>query len=200
MEAINRLIQEDDDLPGLSSLRQKLGAANIFLGSTVLEDLQRTKHVRAFVGIRLSGPFPANLEFMERAIQDSPFRERLFSLYRCRGSYALLAEVICDDLQELDALTEWRQNPPGAFPGLWPETTTFVVASVEGIATLPTRRLPARDGSPILDALARQGPDWVHAFRDPTLPSAGGMILAGNPLADGSLPAKARGPCRRRAG
>ena len=113
VEAINRLIQEDYDLPGFSLLRQKVEAANILLGPTVLEDLQRTKRVRAFVDIRLSGPFPANLEFMERAIQGSPFRERFFSLYRCRGSYALLAEVIRDDLQELDALTEWLQNPPG---------------------------------------------------------------------------------------
>lgn len=169
IEAAGRLVREGYDLPDpdLAPIRQRLEEAKILLGPTVIEDMSRTGRVRAFVGIRLGGGhFPMNVEQFERALLESPYAETAFSIYYCGGPYHLLVELICDDLQELDQITEWMQRPPGpAFTVIAVETTTFIVASTE-MEMLPTLSLRAPGKlDPLEEELLSLGSDMVRRFR-----------------------------------
>jgi len=179
IQAANRLVCESYDLQDLENVRYQLEEAKILLGPSVIEDTQKTGRVRAFVGVRLGGGrFPQSLEHFEQAILASSDRNAVVSIYRCgSGSYHIVLELICEDIRELDEITERMQHPSGAAYTV--ETTTFIVANAE-VDILPTLSLQTssqRDPFSIdLEAqLALQDPDLVRQFR--TLPRQWQLFL-----------------------
>ena len=170
LEAMTRLLQ-GKETPELEPTRQQLQEAGILLGPVVVEDLKRTGRVRAFVGIRLiGGPFPMVMEQFEQALLRSKYQTAVRSIYRCGvpSHYHLLLELLCEDVGEVDRVTEWMQEPMEATFGATfrVETTTFIVAETE-VETFPTLLLAPARQEPLEQDLAlrwdRQ--DLIRAFR-----------------------------------
>jgi DNA helicase-2/ATP-dependent DNA helicase PcrA len=128
VEHIDRLVQNYWD-PNLQEDRAQLEADGVLLGPAVLEALDITERVKAFIAVWIQGPHPRNRDaFTGFLLRTDGISENLHTIYNCEGSYATVLEAVCSSLAELDHFTELIQTPPGGFRI---ETTTFVVAKVE---------------------------------------------------------------------
>lgn len=132
---INKIVDDYWD-PALQDIRTRLEEANVLLGPTVFEDFQKTERVRAFVAVWVGGRYPQSQESFEQILLRIPeFKQCVRSIYHCMGRYHLVIEIVCNNIKELDRITEFMQKPEGATYSI--ETTTFVVASTE-VEALPT--------------------------------------------------------------
>lgn len=138
-DVVNQLV-ENYWAAGLEEARTRLEAANILLGPTVLEDLNKTGRIRAFMATQIrGGRFPQDHKaFQQVLLRTSEFRRHVRSIYHCMGAYHLVVELLCDNIQELDHITELAQQPEGAAYSV--DTTSFVVANAE-VEMLPTLSL-----------------------------------------------------------
>jgi DNA-binding Lrp family transcriptional regulator/CheY-like chemotaxis protein len=165
LQAATRVLQGEESSE-LEPVRQRLQEAGILLGPVVVENLKKTGRMRAFVGVRImGGPFPAVIRQFEQLLLGSEYRTAVRSIYHCAQTHHhLLLELICEDVRELDRVTEWMQQPPGATFQV--ETTTFVVAETE-VEVFPTLALaPARQEPLEQDlALTWGRPDLIRVFR-----------------------------------
>lgn len=99
-------------------LTKELEDSGIVLGTVYFEDSHVTGRIRTFVGIKFNALLPRRqLAKFERALIEINDKEKkrrgsrpLSSIYRCGGHFAYLLEMIFDDQEQLDWVTDQIQD------------------------------------------------------------------------------------------
>lgn len=128
----------------------ELLSSGIVLGSAYFEDEHATSRIRAFIGIKseglLTGPEKRRIERNIIRINDDEYRRwgsrPVSSIYRCAGHYAYILEVICDDQEQLDRITDFLQEiiPYGG------DTETLILAKAKFSPILYSQRMEGNAG------------------------------------------------------